>query len=84
MTEKSEEILSSIKINLNINDSPQSMGKEMTKLVNFIDTENQNFRIKFKKEIDKNVEINSILSNWINKLTKNYYALIETYVYEND
>jgi hypothetical protein len=71
-------------VNLNINDSALSMGKEMSRLVAFIENEVRNLKIKFKKELDKNDELAALVCDWIQKLTKNYYLLIESYVYEKD
>jgi hypothetical protein len=84
LAEKQEQILGEIKVNLNVNDSADSIGKEMSKLVHFVEKEVNGFKFKFKKEISKNDEINAVLCEWIRLVTKNFYLLIESYVYEKE
>lgn len=76
LLERENKILGEVKINLNINDGVNSLGKEMSKVVAFVESEVKQFKTKFKREISKNEDLNAVLSEWVRNLTKNFYLLI--------
>ena len=60
------------------------MGKETLRLVEYIEKEIKMFKIKFKKELEKLEYVNAELSNWIQRVTDNFYSIIESSIYEKD
>lgn len=48
----------------------------MLRLVEFIEIEIKTFKVKFKKELEKNEYFNAFIGEWMTRLTKKYYRLI--------
>ena len=73
-----------IKTNLNLNDGSESMGKQTLRLVEYIEKETKLFKIKFKRQLEKNDYICAELSDWIKKVTKKFYSVVQSHIYEKD
>jgi hypothetical protein len=81
---RQQELLQQLRQNLNLNSTPASVAKEMSRLVAFIEAEVRALRGRFKKELERSEELNAVVCEWVQRLARDYYALIEPYVYEKD
>ena len=84
LKQQEDALLGPLRTNVALNDSPASLAKEMARLVQGIRAQVESFKEVFGKYREKSEEMGIVSCEWVAKIVKSYYLVVEEHIYAKE